>query len=165
MSYEQRVKELGLEIPDFGTPGKYYGQQYGKMAPYYRYENLLFLSGHVPDLHDGSDPPRVLYPGKLGRDVTVEQAYEAARVTGLNCLAGIRQAVGSLDNVKALVRTLNFVVCDAEFTDPNLISSGTTDLFAEVFGEEAGVAPRATIGVTSLANNHCFETWMTLEVR
>ncbi|MDZ7788868.1 MAG: RidA family protein [Halofilum sp. (in: g-proteobacteria)] len=116
-------------------------------------------------LHDGSVPPKVLHPGQVGRDVTVEQAYEAARLAGLNCLAGIRQAVGSLDNVKALVRSLNFVVCCPEFTDPNLISSGTTDLFAEVFGEEAGVAPRATIGVTSLANNHCFETWMTLEVR
>lgn len=161
MSYEARVKELGLEIPDFGGAGDYYGQKYGKMRPFYRYQNLLFLSGHVPDKKDGT----VLHPGKVGRDVTVEQAYEAAQLTGLNCLAGIRQAVGSLDNVKAFVRSLNFVVCDPGFTDPNLVASGMTDLFAEVFGEEAGVAPRATIGVTSLANNHCFETWMTLEVR
>ena len=167
MSYEKRVKELGLEIPDFSTPGKYYGQKYGKMKPFSRYGDLLFLSGHVPDDHahkDANGEPLVLHPGQLGRDVTVEQGYEAARLTGLNCLAGIRQAVGSLDNVKCLVRSLNFVVCDPAFTDPNLISSGTTDLFAEVFGEEAGTAPRATIGVTSLANNHCFETWMTLEV-
>jgi hypothetical protein len=51
------------------------------------------------------------------------------------------------------------------FTDPNLVSSGLTDLFAEVFGPKAGIGCRATIGVTSLANNHCFETWMDLEVR
>ena len=166
MSYEARVKDLGLEIPDFSTPGKYYGQKYGKMRPYYCYGNLLFLSGHVTDDHSqGGADPVVLHPGQLGRDVTVEQGYEAARLTGLNCLAGVRQAVGSLDRIKALVRTLNFVVCDPAFTNPNLISSGMTDLFAEIFGEEAGVAPRATIGVTSLANNHCFETWMTLEVR
>lgn len=161
MSFEEKAASMGLQLPDLTTKNAYYGQKYGKMKPFYRIGSILFLSGHVPDLEDGT----VLHPGKVGRDVTVEQAYEAARVTGLNCLAGIRQAVGSLDNVVALARTLNFVVCDPEFSDPNLISSGLTDLFAELFGDDFGIAPRATIGVTSLANNHCFETWMTLEVK
>ena len=84
---------------------------------------------------------------------------------GINGLAGIKQAIGDLDNVVALVRTLNFVVCAPGFTAPNLVSSGLTDLFAEVFGPEIGIGCRATIGVMSLAGNHCFESWMDVEVR
>lgn len=160
MSIEKLVEEMGITLPDFGPEG-FYGQRYGKMRPWRRVGNLLFLSGHVPEQENGEP----LHPGQVGRDITVEQGYEAARLSGINALAGIKQALGNLDDVVALVRTLNFVVCDPAFTDPNLIASGMTDLFAEVYGPERGIAPRATIGVTCLANNHSFETWMTLEVR
>jgi enamine deaminase RidA (YjgF/YER057c/UK114 family) len=168
MEIEKKLQSMGIELPDLGkwqsnlgTAEKYYGQQYGKMKPFHRMGNLLVLSGHVPDLSGG----KPLHPGRVGAEVTVEQAYEAARQTGINCLAGIKQAVGDLDRVVALVRTLNFVVCAPGFTAPNLISSGLTDLFAEIFGPERGIGCRATIGVMSLANNHCFESWMDLEVR
>jgi enamine deaminase RidA (YjgF/YER057c/UK114 family) len=168
MEVEKKLQSLGISLPDLGrfesnlgTAQKYYGQQYGKMKPFHRMGNLLVLSGHVPDLPDG----KPLFPGRVGAEVTVEQAYKAARQTGINCLAGIKQAIGDLDKVVALVRTLNFVVCAPGFTDPNLVSSGLTDLFAEVFGAERGIGCRATIGVMSLANNHCFESWMDVEVR
>jgi enamine deaminase RidA (YjgF/YER057c/UK114 family) len=168
MEIEKKLQSMGIELPDLGkwqsnlgTAEKYYGQQYGKMKPFHRMGNLLVLSGHVPDLPGG----KPLHPGRVGAEVTVEQAYEAARQTGINCLAGIKQAIGDLDRVAALVRTLNFVVCATGFTAPNLISSGLTDLFAEIFGPERGIGCRATIGVMSLANNHCFESWMDLEVR
>jgi hypothetical protein len=95
----------------------------------------------------------------------VEQGYEAARLAAVNCLAGIRFALGSLDGVVNLVRSLNFVACVPDFTDVHLVSSGATDLFRDVFGEEAGLGGRATIGVTSLARDHCFENWLTVEVR
>jgi enamine deaminase RidA (YjgF/YER057c/UK114 family) len=159
MKIETKLKQMNIELPDFGAQ-TYYGANYGKMKPYHRVGNLLLLSGHVPDLTDG----RAMFPGRVGAEVTVEQAYAAARQTGINCLAGIKQAIGNLDRVAALVRTLNFVVCAPGFTDPNLVSSGLTDLFAEVFGPERGIGCRATIGVISLAKNHCFETWMDLEV-
>ena len=61
------------------------------------------------------------------------------------------------------MNSLNFVVAAPDFVDVNLVSSGATDLFRDVFGEEAGLGGRATIGVTSLAANHCFENWMTIE--
>jgi enamine deaminase RidA (YjgF/YER057c/UK114 family) len=167
MVIEKKLESMGIALPDLGswnsnlgTTQKYYGQQYGKMKPFHRMGSLLILSGHVPDLPDGS----VMYPGRVGAEVTVEEAYKAARQTGINCLAGIRQAIGNLDKVVALVRSLNFVVCAPGFTEPNLISSGLTDLFAEVFGPERGIGCRATIGVMSLANNHCFESWMDVEV-
>jgi enamine deaminase RidA (YjgF/YER057c/UK114 family) len=168
MEVERKLQSLGISLPDLGrwesnlgTAQKYYGQQYGKMKPFHRMGNLLVLSGHVADLPDG----KPLFPGRVGAEVTVEQAYKAARQTGINCLAGIRQAIGDLDKVVALVRTLNFVVCAPGFSDPNLVSSGLTDLFAEVFGAQRGIGCRATIGVMSLAGNHCFESWMDVEVR
>jgi enamine deaminase RidA (YjgF/YER057c/UK114 family) len=160
MKIERKLQQMGIELPDFG-PQTYYGANYGKMKPFHRTGNLLVLSGHVPDLPDGNR----MFPGRIGAEVTIEQGYAAARQTGINCLAGIKQAIGDLDKVVALVRTLNFVVCAPGFTDPNLVSSGLSDLFAEVFGAERGIGCRATIGVMSLANNHCFETWMDIECR
>ncbi|HJP64881.1 MAG TPA: RidA family protein, partial [Actinomycetota bacterium] len=96
--------------------------------------------------------------------VSIEEGYEAARLTGLNCLAGIRLALGSLNRVRSLVRSLNFVVCTPEFTDVHKVSSGATDLFVEVFGPDVGLGGRATIGVMSLARGNCFENWLTVEV-
>ncbi len=96
--------------------------------------------------------------------MTVEQGYEAARQTGLNCLAGIRYAVGSLDRVRCLVRNLCFVAAAPDFTDVHLVSSGCSDLLRDVFGPEAGLGGRATIGVQSLAHDHCFECWLEVEL-
>ncbi|MGQ0670032.1 MAG: RidA family protein [Actinomycetota bacterium] len=131
------------------------------MKAHHQVGALLFLSGHVPEETDGT----ILHPGRLGAEVTIEQGYKAARLTGLNCLAGIRLALGSLNRVKSIVRSLCFVVCTPEFHEVHKVSSGATDLFVEVFGEEAGLGGRATIGVTSLARNHCFEIWLTVEVK
>ena len=160
MGFEQRVAELGLAVPDFAA-APYTGLKYGAVKSHHLTGNLLFLSGHMPELLDG----RVVHPGALGRDVTAEQGYEAARVAGLNALGGIRHALGSLDRVAAIVRSLNFVVCTPEFHDIHLVANGVTDLLRDVFGDDAGVGGRATVGVVSLARNHCFETWLTVEVR
>ena len=159
METERTLREMAIELPDFG-PATYYGGTYGKMKPFHRTGSLLFLSGHIPE-RDG----QVSYPGRLGDTVTLEQGYEAARLTGLNCLAALTQALGDLDRVVAIVRTLNFVVCTPTFYDVHKVSSGLTDLLAEVLGAERGIGGRATIGVMSLARNHCFETWLTAEVR
>jgi len=158
VSPEERVADLGLDVPDFIRDG-YYGGSYGTMKPYHLSGGLLFLSGHVPRTASG-----LVHPGRLGKDVTVQQGYEAARVTGLNVLAGIRQAVGSLERVTSIVRSLNFVVCTPEFTEVHKVSSGLSDLFVDVFGPERGLGGRATIGVMALANANCFETWVTVEV-
>jgi hypothetical protein len=157
MDAEARVTALGLEIPDFGATG-YYGRNYGSMKPHHVTGQLLFLSGHVAQR--GGE----VIAGRLGGNLSVAQGYAAARLTGLNVLAGIRHAVGSLDRVSAIVRTLNFVVCTAECTEVNRVSSGLTDLLADVFGDAAGLGGRATIGVMALAGGVCFETWATVEL-
>ena len=158
MTPERLAHHMGLDIPDFDRIG-YYGADYGTMKPYHRIGSLLFLSGHVAQIGT-----QITHKGRLGRDVTTKQGYQAARQTGLNVLGGIKQAVGSLDRVKSIVRTLNFVVCTPEYEEVHLVSSGLSDLLVEVFGREVGLGGRATIGVMALANGVCFETWATVEL-
>ena len=82
----------------------------------------------------------------------------------MNCLAGIRYALGDLNKVEAIVRSLNFVVCVPHFFEVGRVANGATDVFRDVFGEELGIGGRATVGVVSLASNVCFENWLTVEV-
>ena len=158
MQTEQRIAELGLDVPDFIRDG-YYGTSYGAMKPYHIAGSLLFLSGHVPQRG-----ATVVYPGRLGAGLSLGDGYQAARLTGLNVLAGIKQAVGDLDRVKSLVRSLNFVVCTPGFTEIHKVSSGLSDVLAEVLGPERGIGGRATIGVMALAGGNCFESWVTVEL-
>ena len=141
---EKRVRELGLDIQDFSKQ-PYAGVRYAaSMKPHHQVGDVLFLGGHVPERADGT----LLYPGKLGADVSVEEGAEAARLMACNCLAGIRHAIGSLDRVKHVVRSLNFVATVPDFYDIYLVANGATDLFRDVFGDEAGIGARATIGVS-----------------
>ena len=158
MSAELVAIRMGLDLPDFDAMG-YYGADYGTMKPFHRIGSLLFLSGHVAQIGT-----RITHKGRLGADLTTDQGYAAARQTGLNVLGGIKQAVGSLDLVKSIVRSLNFVVCTPEYQDVHKVSSGLSDLFVEVFGPERGLGGRATIGVMALAGGVCFETWVTVEL-
>ena len=158
MRVEEKLEALAISLPDFSREG-YYGTSYGSMKAHHKVGDILFLSGHVPEVGG-----KLVHPGVLGRNVTVEQGYEAARVTAINCLAGIKHAIGDLDNIVSIIRSLNFVVCTPDFLEVHNVSSGATDLFVEVLGEEKGLGGRATIGVTSLASGHCFENWLTVEV-
>jgi len=158
--FEGRVAELGLELPDYSSR-PYYGTEYGSMKSHHIAGNLLFLSGHTADDEHGE----VRFPGRLGQNLGIEEGYEAARLTGLNCLGGIRYALGSLNRVKSVVRSLCFVVTTPEFDEVHKVSCGATDLFRDVFGPEAGLGGRATIGVMSLARRSCFEAWVTVEIQ
>lgn len=155
---EARIRDLGMELPDFSN-GSYYGTSYGKMKTHHIVGNVLYLSGHTP-VRDGV----VLHPGRVGAAVSVAQGYEAARLTGLNMLGGMRHALGSLDRVKGMIRCLCYVACEPGFTDVHLVSSGCTDVLVEVLGEEAGTGGRATIGVQSLCDAMCFETVAEVEI-
>ena len=157
-SPERIAIEMGLDMPDFDVEG-YYGASYGTMKPYHIVGSLLFLSGHVAQR--GTE---VRLAGRLGDDLTTEQGYQAARLTAINVLGGIRQALGSLDRVRGIVRSLNFVVCTPDYKDIHKVSSGLSDLFVEVFGRERGLGGRATIGIMALASGNAFETWVTVEI-
>ena len=121
--------------------------------------NLLFLSGHGP-LREG----RALYQGTVGRDLTIEQGREAARLTGLNVLASVRDALGSLDRVRRVVKVLGMVRCPDDFVDHPEVINGFSDLMVEVFGD-AGRHARSAVGIGSLPLGIAVEIEMILEIR
>jgi len=156
---ESRLKDLGYELPS--TVGDdYYGTLYGTMKPFHIVGPVLHLSGHVP-IRDG----KPVFPGRLGETVTIEQGQEAAELTAINAIAGMKQALGDLDRVVSIIKSLNFVACAPDFTNVHMVSTAMANRFVEVFGEQSGTACRATIGVQNLANNFCYETWIEVEIQ
>jgi enamine deaminase RidA (YjgF/YER057c/UK114 family) len=151
MSAEKKLKELGLELPPpFKSVGNYVGGV--------RTGNLLFMSGCGPRLNDGS-----AITGKLGKDLTIEQGYQAARQVGLNMLNNIRMELGSLDKVKRVVKVLGMVNATPEFSDTPKVMNGFSDLFVEVFGEN-GRGARSAVGMITLPSQIAVEVEMVLEV-
>lgn len=137
MSAEKRLTELGLQLPPSPKPlGNYVSWRIGG--------GLLFLSGVGPRRLDGSS-----VTGVLGADLDVRQGYEAARLCGINLLAHMRAALGSLDRVDTILKVLGMVRAVPDFGDQPEVINGCTDLFVEVFGE-AGRPARSAVGLGSL---------------
>lgn len=158
-SPEQRATELGLVIPNYANPP--YGQRYGTLKSFHRSGRILTLSGMTPEDRAGTK----LHPGRIGADVTPQQGREAARMAGCNVLGLIRYALGSLDEVTAIVQTLCYVVTTEAFTEVHDVSNGANDLFAEVFGDGVGRMTSATIGVVNLSGGNVFEIVTVVETR
>lgn len=152
MSAEDKLKELGIELPAPPSPaGNYVGGV--------RTGNLLFMSGCGPRKMDGSS-----ITGKVGSDLSVEEAYQAARLVGLNMLANIRAELGSLDNVVRVVKVLGMVNAGPDFKDHPKVINGYSDLMVEVFGD-AGRGGRSAVGMGSLPFQISVEVEMVLEVK
>jgi len=133
-----RLAELGIELPDAPNPVANY-------QPYVVSGNFVFLSGQVT-IWNGE----LKYQGKIGRDFTVEDGYDAARMCGLNLIAQVRAACGGdLDRIKQVVKLGAFVNCVDDFKDHPNVVNGASDLMAEVFGD-AGRCTRTNAGVPSL---------------
>jgi enamine deaminase RidA (YjgF/YER057c/UK114 family) len=158
MSVEAKLEKLGIVLPDYAEK-PFAGMAYGRMKPFHILGKALTLAGHVPEV-DG----KVMYAGRLGETLTTEQGYRAARLAGINLLAGIKQALGDLERVAGIVRTLNYVVCTPDYHDVHKVANGLTDLLAEVYGDTRGIGCRATLGIQSLTRNHCFETVAEIEI-
>jgi enamine deaminase RidA (YjgF/YER057c/UK114 family) len=138
MSVEKRLMELGIQLPPPPQPVATY-------VPTVRVGNLLFVSGHGPVLPDGS-----LLRGRVGEDLALPEAQDAARLTGLAILASVRAALGSLDRVKRLVKSLGMVNAVDSFEEHPEVLNGFADLMAELFGPEAGIGARSAVGMASL---------------
>lgn len=151
MSAEETLKKLGIELPSAPKPvGNYVGGvQVG---------SLLFMSGCGPRKPDNSS-----VTGKVGRGLSTEQGYEAARIVGLNMLANVKAQLGSLDRVKRVVKVLGMVNADPEFKEHPKVINGFSDLMVEVFGD-AGRGARSAVGMGSLPGQIAVEVEMILEV-
>ncbi len=142
---EEKIKQLGLEIPEVSQP----------IANYVKWRqvgNLLYLAGSGPSVF-----------GKVGTDLTTAQGYEAARETGLGVIAVLKAATGDLGRVKQFVKVLGMVNSAPDFTAHPAVINGFSDLMVEVFGEK-GKHARSAVGVAALPNNMAVEIEVIVEL-
>lgn len=149
--YEQRLRELGIALPEPAAPAANY-------IPASRAGSLLYVSGQLPT-EGGKDR----YAGKLGGEISVEDGQKAARLCAINILAQVKTALGDLDRVVACVRLGGFVNAVPGFCDHPKVVNGASDLMVEVFGE-AGRHARAAVGCVSLPRNLAVEVDAIFEV-
>ncbi|HEU4921441.1 MAG TPA: RidA family protein [Burkholderiales bacterium] len=152
MSAEKKLKELNIDLGAVSAPVANYVNAV-------RTGNLLYLAGKGPRPgRDGRRPK-----GKVGRDYTVEEAYQHARTVGLDLLAVMRQELGSLDKVKRVVKVLGMVNASPEFEDHPKVINGCSDLFVQVLGDK-GKHARSAVGMGSLPMGIPVEIEVIVEV-
>ncbi|WP_235046368.1 RidA family protein [Bhargavaea cecembensis] len=137
---EYRLKELGLELPEAVVPLYSY-------VPVTIHHGTAYMSGQVPRI-DGSVP----YPGKVGQDVTVEQARELAEYCVLKGLSVLKAEIGSLDRVERVLKVTGFVQTASGFYEPSKVLDAASELLVKIFGEK-GRHARSAIGAAELPDN------------
>jgi enamine deaminase RidA (YjgF/YER057c/UK114 family) len=151
MSAEARAQELGLDLSHPAAPVANY-------VPAVTTGNLVFLSGKGPMRPDGT-----MAAGKVGADISVDEAYEAARLVGIQLLAALKEHVGSLDNVSRVVKVLGMVNSAPDFGGQPKVINGCSDLMVAVFGD-AGKHARSAVGMGSLPGQIPVEIEMIVEI-
>ena len=154
MHAERKLEALGLSLPPIPQPAANY-------VPLVRTSNLLFVSGHGPGVV--TDGKLSFIQGKLGKDLNVEQGYDAARQVMLNILQSVKQELGDLDKVKRVVKLLGFVNCTPDFPDQPKVVNGASDLLVDLFGER-GRHARSAVGMQQLPFGIAVEIEMVVEV-
>jgi enamine deaminase RidA (YjgF/YER057c/UK114 family) len=148
---EERLAELGLSVPEVAKPVAAY-------VPAVRSGDHVFTSGQLP-MRDGE----LMRTGKVGGEVTPDEAVECAQQCGLNAIAAVKAEVGDLAAVKRVVKVVCFVASTADFTGQPQVANGVSELLGEVFGE-AGVHARSAVGVPVLPLDAPVEVELVVEV-
>lgn len=148
---ETKLKELGIDLPAVPAPVANYVNAV-------RVGNLIFLAGKGPNLPDGK-----FVTGTVGEDLTLEQGYEAARLTAIVQIAVLKNELGDLKKVKRIVKVLGMVNASTDFTDHSKVINGFSDLMVAVFGEK-GRHARSSVGMCSLPQNIAVEIELVVEV-
>lgn len=151
-SPEAKLEELGIALPAVSAPVANYVNAV-------RTGKLIFLAGKGPRRDDGT-----YITGKVGKDLSVEQGYEAARLVGINQLAALKAEVGDLSKVKRVVKVLGMVNAGPEFTQHPQVMNGFSDLMVAVFGEK-GKHARSAVGMVSLPLGIAVEVEMIVELK
>ena len=138
MSFESRLTQLNLQLPPAPPRG-------GVYKPVMISGNLAYFSGHGPYKSDGT-----YITGKVGADLDLAAGQEAARQTGLAILASMRESLGSLDRIKRVIKLLGMVDCPSDFHEHPQVINGCSELYRDIFGEDAGVGVRSAVGMGSL---------------
>jgi enamine deaminase RidA (YjgF/YER057c/UK114 family) len=148
---EEKLAALGLSVPEVAKPVAAY-------VPAIRTGNYIFTSGQLP-MRSGS----LMYTGKVGAEVSVEEAVECAQQCALNAIAAVKAEIGDLGLVKRIVKVVAFVASTPDFTGQPGVANGASHLFGEVFGD-AGVHARSAVGVTVLPLDAPVEVEIIVEV-
>ena len=149
--FEAELKEMGITLAVPSPPVANYVNAVTA-------GNLVFMAGKGPRKDDGT-----YITGKLGKDLTVEQGYEAARITAINQLSALKAEIGNLNRVKRIVKVTGMVNSDPSFSEQPAVINGFSDLMVEVFGD-AGKHARAAVGMVALPMNIAVEIEMIVEV-
>jgi len=148
---KEKLDTLGITLP---TPPK----PAGSYIPVVRTGNLVFVSGQIP-IKDG----KILYSGKVTKDLSIEDAQKGARLCAINALAQLNSEFGNLEKISKIVRVSGFVNSPPEFTEQPKVINGASDLLFEIF-EEKGQHTRVAVGVSSLPLNSAVEIDLIVEI-
>jgi enamine deaminase RidA (YjgF/YER057c/UK114 family) len=151
VDFDKKLKNLGIELYPPTKP-------MGNYVKVVRTGNLLFFAGHGPTRADNSN-----ITGKVGKDLTLEQGYDAAKQTGIALLSTLKAEIGDLNKVKRIVKVLGMVNCTDTFTDQPKVINGFSDLMVGVFGEK-GKHARSAVGMYMLPSNIAVEIEMIVEI-
>lgn len=152
VSVTARLQELGIQLPEVPAPVAAY-------VPAVRIGNMVFTSGQVP-LVEG----KLKYTGVVGKDLTVEQAYDAAWICCLNALAAVKSVAGDLDRVERVIKLTGWVASADDFTDQPKVMNGASELVGGIFGE-AGKHARAAVGANVLPLGSPVEVEMIVKLK
>lgn len=148
---EERMRELGLEVPEVVRPVASY-------VPTTRTGSLVYTAGQVPMVKG-----ELGVTGKVGAEVSLEEAARQARICGLNCIAALKAEVGELSRVVRIVKVVGFVASAPDFFNQPQVVNGASDLLGEVFGD-AGKHARSAVGVAALPHNAPVEVELIAEI-
>lgn len=142
MTPEEKISSLNIQIP------KVKPKALGSYIPITQVENLLFVSGQIP-INIESDNNELLYKGKVGKDISIEQAQEASKICCINALSVVKNFINDLNKIKKVVRISGYVNCDDSFIQHPIVINAASDLMIKVFGD-IGRHTRVALGVNSL---------------
>ena len=150
--YEEKLNKMGITLPRTSKPAAAY-------IPAKKVGNLVFCSGQGPSVEG-----KLIHRGKVGVEKTVEEGYEAAKICALNCLAAVRDLVGSLDEIEEIVQVRGFVNSAPDFGEQPEVINGASELLEKIFGEK-GKHARCALGTSSLPRNITVELEMIVKVK
>lgn len=152
MSFERKLEELGITLPETPKPVAAY-------VPGVKVEKYIYTAGQIPFVNG-----ELKYKGKVGKDVSVEDAYEAAKLCVLNCLSIVKSLAGSIDNIEKVVKVVGFVNSADGFNQQPKVINGASEILGEIFGE-AGAHARSAVGVSELPMDATCEVEMIVKLK
>jgi len=152
VSFEKKLKEMSISIPEAPKPVAAY-------VPAVKIDKYVYTAGQIPFVEG-----KLKYKGKLGKDLSVEEGYEAAKICAINCLSAVKSLIGNLDNIEKIVKVTGFVNSAPGFNEQPKVVNGASEFLGEVFGEK-GAHARSAVGVNELPLDAPVEIEMIVKIK